>query len=192
MHTFMEVLTSMIHHLRYLWQKYLIIQNIPHKKLGSPWRIWMVHWTIIGTLSLCQILCTINQLHAICWHSQFVSYPDSFPVCHTRGLSQSAISRHYFHPSKNTVGCTTTLIWWHNQTFTCKNIRTPCNSHQKNTITLPIVTPTPIVSHIFLRVQSKRVPVLPESTPDPSQKVLVLHPTPTHRVHKKFSTHKPL
>ena len=127
----MEILTSMIKHLIHLVQEYSLIKIIPHEKLGSPWGIWMVHWTIIGTLPLCQVLCTINQWHSICWHSQVLSYPDSFPIFHTRGLSQSVRNIDYRHTSKHTISCTITGIWRQNQKVTCKNTRTPQTSHQK-------------------------------------------------------------
>ena len=100
MHTAIAILTSVIHHLHPLENSARSIKIYHTKKFGSPWVIWMVHWTIIRTLLLLQMLCTIDQPHSRCLHSQILSYPYSIPIYHIIGLSKSVINRHFCHPEK--------------------------------------------------------------------------------------------
>ena len=105
------IFTSMLHQLQNLEQDYLFIQINHMKNLSTPWGIWIVHWTIIETILLCQMLCTINQCHSICWHIQVLYYPYFIAIYHTIGLSKSVSNIHYFHTAKHTVSFTITWIW---------------------------------------------------------------------------------
>ena len=62
---------------------------------------------------------------------------------------------------------------------------------QKKTIVLPVITPTPNLTHISLTAQVQRVQVTPVSPPVPSQRVTISQPTTPQRVQKEVSKTKP-
>ena len=150
----------------------------------------MVHWTIIGTLLLCQMLCTIYQCNSRCWYSQKFPNQISFPSITPEGYLNQAAT-YIISILQSTTSVVPSLEYDDRTKNELVKISEPLGRATKNpTIFITSVTPTPTIPYISLPVKAHRVPLPTLLPPYPHKRVKVSQPTPPHFFQKKVITPK--